>query len=162
MKLKTLLILLCFTSTNMFAQNSYSSYYKNFVGGQVGGQLNIGAFYERSFLSKENILLNGQIGIGLNISGDAENDIYGTYSLQSGCVLLFGLRPIFIEIGPFANLNKSGSNTFANLNSWIGLRLITQNQFFIGLGYTPVIYKTFTENLNYGDTWLGIKIGGNF
>ena len=162
MKLKILIVMLCITFTHMFAQNRDIPFYKNFVGGQIGGQLSFGAFYERSFLSKENILLNGQIGIGLNISGDAEYDIYGTYSLQPGCVLLVGLRPFFFEIGPFANLNKSGSNTFANLNSWIGLRLITQNQFFIGLGYTPVIYKTFTENSNYGNTWLGIKLGGNF
>lgn len=156
------LIILFFACINIFAQTRDTSYYKNFAGGQIGGQLNIGVFYERSFLSKKNLSLNGQIGIGLNISSDSENDISGTYSLQQGCVLLIGLRPFFFEIGPFANLNKSGTHTFANLNSWVGIRLITQKSFFLGIGYTPIIYQTFTKNSNYGDTWLGIKFGGNF
>ena len=163
MKLKLALIILLFFGVKSYAQTIDTSYDKNFVGGQLGGQLNIGAFYERSFIRKKKILLNGQIGIGLNISGDYEYDgSIGTYSLQPGFALLIGPRPFFLEIGPYANLNKSGSHTFSNLNAWIGLRLITKHAFFISAGYTPIIYKTFTESSNYGNTWLGIKLGGNF
>lgn len=158
-----LIIIIGLMSSKGFAQSGDSLFSRNFVGAQLGGQINIGAFYERSLIIQKNLLFNGQIGIGLNISGDRESDgTNGTYSLQSGCVLLVGPRPFFFEFGPYANLNKSGSHTFSNLNLWIGLRLITKHGFFFGAGYTPIVYKSFTVSSNYGDTWVGIKLGGNF
>ena len=55
MKLKLALIILLFFGVKSYAQTIDTSYDKNFVGGQLGGQLNIGAFYERSFIRKKKI-----------------------------------------------------------------------------------------------------------
>src|SRR5690554_772675 len=159
---KIVFILSFFTCTVGYTQSKDTTNYRNFVGGQLGGQLNIGLFYERSVVYQKNLLLNTQLGIGLNISGDAENETFATYSIQPGLFLLIGPRPFFFEIGPFANFNKSGQHTFSNLNGWIGIRLINQSGFFAGAGYTPIIYKDFTDASHYGNTWIGVKIGGTF
>ncbi|MCB0760308.1 MAG: hypothetical protein KDC12_02210 [Flavobacteriales bacterium] len=136
---------------------------RNHLGGQLGGQMMIGLRYERTTLSSSWFQGNVISCVGLNANGDlAAGGPAGTYSIQTGFHLLAGRNWLFIEAGPFVNWNKSGPHTFANLNAWLGLQLKTKGGFSLCAGYTPILYKTFTESSNYWDSVFGIKLLGEF
>ena len=143
--------------------NNLDPRYPNFVGGQLGGQTQISVHYEYSFLHKKNYYLNTNFGAGLNQSGDMEIGEKPIWGIHTGAICLYGIKSLYLEIGIDPTIYFYQSICFINLNSWVGFRYLSKGGFYIGAGYSPIVYKTYSDpNDHFADIYFGLKLGGNF
>ena len=122
--------------------------------------------YEYSIISKKHFLLNTNVGLGLNENADdsdpTDRPVYG---IHSGLICLAGWKPLFIEVAANPGTYFYKSTTFVNLNGWFGIRVMPKRMegFFMSVGYTPILYKTFTNAGNHYSDWsVGFKAGVTF
>ena len=155
-------ILLILLSLDSISQNDSVSHRHSGVV-QLGGQTMFSLHYEYSIIAKKHILVNTNIGFGLNENADDKdpNDrpIYG---LHTGMIFLAGAERFYLEMGINPTTYFYKKTTFVNLNSWIGIRLLpkTMEGVFMSLGYTPRLFTSYTGRFSpYG---IGIKCGITF
>ncbi len=133
---------------------------------QFGGQTIVSFHYEYSIIARKHLLLNTNIGIGLNEhADDSDPSDRPVYGIHSGLIFLVGTNPIYLEIGFSPTTYFYKSTSFINLNGWSGLRLTPKKLqgFFISAGFTPRLYTSYTDpNNHYNNTPIGLKAGVTF
>jgi hypothetical protein len=138
---------------------------KHYIGGQLGGQSLISLRYEYSLLQKSHYILNAYLGAGLNQSGDTEMNQFPIYGIHTGITNLIGSKHVYFQVDINPSTYFHHNTTFVNLNGWFGIRIqnIFDNNFCFGAGYTPILYKTYSDPDNsYVNAFVGLFIAGNF
>jgi hypothetical protein len=135
-------------------------------GAQIGGQNAFSLFHEFEFLSRSSFKLHTNLVAGINNTGKNTQDIKqrGIYGFQTGVIGLIGKKSLVAELGVIPSL-YAYKVAFVNLNGWVGLRLTieTTETIFISLGYTPCLYKTYSDPDNqFKNIFIGGKFGVNF
>ncbi|HET6226063.1 MAG TPA: hypothetical protein VFF27_07270 [Bacteroidia bacterium] len=135
-------------------------------GAQIGGQNVFSLFHEFEFLSRSQFKLHSNLVVGINNAGKNSADVQerGIYGVQAGILGLIGKKSLVAELGVMPSV-YSYKVAFVNVNAWAGVRLTieTTETIFISLGYTPCVFKTYSDPDNrYQNVLIGGKFGVNF
>lgn len=135
-------------------------------GGQLGGQSFVSAHYEYSIIARKHFNLLSDIGVGINnYADDTDYENHpAIYSVYHGITTLYGVYPWHLEIGVIPTSFLSSKTSFINLNGWFGIRYMHPDEgVFISLGYTPIIYTSFSDVYDdHLNAFIGLKVGGSF